>query len=72
MADAKVKKNVTGCLFVILKLFTTDAMWLWLLHSILTRIEASTIEWYVFWTYVPVSVLIGVSCSMFRVLTEDD
>ena len=52
-------KKVCGCVLLIAHLACVSCLWFWLLYRILVHVQATDIEWYVFWTYVPFSVIIS-------------
>jgi hypothetical protein len=57
-------KVVNGLLAV----FVTLPLWLGIMYKVLETIEASELLWFMFWIYVPVSVLVsGIS----RLLDND-
>jgi hypothetical protein len=41
---------------VLLSVFVTLPIWFYLLHSILSYINASDLEWFLYWIYVPVGI----------------
>lgn len=42
----------------ILGIFIVMPIWFYLLHSILTAIGANELEWFLYWAYVPVSLIV--------------
>lgn len=44
----------------ILMVFVTSPIWYYLLHSVLTAINATPLEWFLYWVYVPIGLLVGV------------
>jgi hypothetical protein len=52
---------------VLLSLFVTLPIWFYLLHSVLTYIGATDLEWFLYWVYVPVGIL----CTVIAKITED-
>jgi hypothetical protein len=51
----KAAKAIAG----LLALFVTLPIWFFLLHQILVSVNASELMWFLYWIYVPVSVLVG-------------
>jgi len=49
-------KNIKSVIVV----FITLPIWLYLLYSILVQIEATDLQFILFWVYVPFSILVGV------------
>lgn len=44
----------------ILALFVTLPIWFFLFYKILEAVNASELMWFLFWIYVPVSIIISV------------
>lgn len=55
MADPN-PKDVVGCVHAILGFFTVLPMWLVLLYGILSRVEAPSWMWGVYFAYVPTAI----------------
>ena len=51
-----MKMKVLG---VLLALFLVMPIWYYLLYKILSAIQASELTWFLFWVYLPVSMLVG-------------
>lgn len=56
-------KKVSSLLFV----FVTTPIWYYLLYSILVAINATDLQFFLFWVYVPVSALVS---YVFKVMEE--
>lgn len=44
----------------ILGLFIVAPIWYYLLYSILQRVDASELMWFLYWAYIPVALLVGI------------
>lgn len=44
----------------LLALFITMPIWFYLVYQILVRVNASELMWFLYWIYVPASVLVSV------------
>lgn len=58
-------KNIAG----VLGIFVTMPIWFYILYQILTGIHASELTWFLYWVYIPVSVLVS---SLAKIATKDD
>ncbi len=66
-----VKEQMTGLKITraILTVFVTFPLWLYLMWYILTTVEAGELQMFLFWVYVPFTLLVGVISVL---LTMDD
>ena len=53
-------KQKTGCIGAVLQVLIVSPIWLYLLYSVLKAIEATDLQWLLFWIYVPVCILTGI------------
>ena len=44
----------------LLGLFVSAPIWYYLLYSILVRVNASELMWFLYWVYVPIGIFIAV------------
>ncbi len=51
-----MSKTVMG----ILGIFIVMPIWFYLQYQVLVRINASELMWFLFWVYIPVSLLVGI------------
>lgn len=49
-----------GCLIGLFRLLTVTPIWYYLLYQILTRVESSELMMFLFWIYVPLSLILGI------------
>lgn len=48
----------------ILGLFLVMPMWFFMLHEILKAINADRLLWFIYWTYIPVSLIIKIALEI--------
>ena len=53
-------KQKTGCIGAVLQVLIVSPIWLYLLYSVFKAIEATDLQWFLFWIYVPVCILTGI------------
>lgn len=53
-------KNIPG----LLALFVTIPIWFFLLHRILEAVNASELMWFLYWVYVPASLLVNLVAKL--------
>lgn len=61
METVKKVKIMSG----LLALFVTAPIWYFLMYSILEKIGASELTWFLFWVYVPISLFVIVVSRLF-------
>ena len=44
----------------LLSIFITFPIWIYLLYSILRRVEATELMWFLFWIYLPLGFLLAI------------
>ena len=49
----------------LISIFITLPIWFWLIYQILVRVDASELMWFLYWVYVPASLLMHVLVKMF-------
>ena len=54
-------KDKIGCLYMFLSFSIVTPIWYYLLYQILVTINASELLMFLFWIYVPVGVVLGIS-----------
>lgn len=54
------KKNWIGCSLALLATFVTQPIWFYLLYQVLVRVEASDLMWFLYWVYLPASIIVSV------------
>lgn len=59
---------VTGLLYILL----SGPMWFWILYQILLRVNASELMWFIYWAYVPVSLVVGILGMIVTHIFGDD
>jgi hypothetical protein len=62
-------KNKLSTLVALVGLLVSLPIWFYLLYQILVRVQASELMFFLFWVYVPVSLLITV---ISKLLESDD
>jgi hypothetical protein len=60
------KKAWLGCSLALIALLVTQPIWYYLLYQVLVRVEASDLMWFLYWVYVPVSILASVIAKFFE------
>lgn len=48
----------------LISIFITLPIWFWLIYQILVRVDASELMWFLYWVYVPASLLMHVLMKM--------
>ncbi len=48
----------------LISIFITLPIWFWLIYQILVRVDASELMWFLYWVYVPASLLVHVLMKM--------
>lgn len=60
------KKNWVGCGLALLSLCITQPIWYYLLYQVLVRVQANDLMWFLYWVYLPASILVQVIAKYFE------
>ena len=60
------KKAWLGCSLALIALLVYQPIWYYLLYQVLVRVEASDLMWFLYWVYVPFSILANVIAKFFE------
>lgn len=60
------KKAQLGCLLGVIAILVSQPIWYYLLYQVLDRVEASDLMWFLYWVYVPVSILVAIIAKLFE------
>jgi hypothetical protein len=55
-----VMKTIAG----MVALFVTLPIWLYLLYKVLEYVHASELMWFLYWAYIPATILVQVTAKM--------
>jgi len=66
------KKQKLGCLNATLAALITGPIWYYLLYQLLKRVGASDLMWFLYWAYLPVSLLINIASNLITNVLGDD
>ena len=64
-------KKIAGFIALILSLLISTPMWLFMLYEILKAVSPDRLVWAIYWTYVPIQILIVIVSAISGILSDD-
>lgn len=61
--------NQNTIIYATIRILIVYPMWFYILFQVLESIQASNLTWILFWTYVPLNLLLG--CLQYKMSTND-
>jgi hypothetical protein len=66
------KKESLTCFFGTLSILITYPIWYYLLYKILQYVQATDLMWFLYWVYVPVTLVISVASEFITKHMKDE
>ena len=63
--------KISEIIAAILTIFVTTPIWLFLLYSILKMLQPDRLVWFLYWIYVPLSIISGILIGIVSKFEEE-